>query len=101
MFGDAELLGSLQRLQRTQKSTAMPTSTATPRRRYSGRGDDEDMAAEIAGEQQLEGDAGGDVVDTQRAEGDKRAAIRCHGGDSLGPDVVLVGVVIQPEDVPG
>ena len=45
VVGDAELLGSFQRLQKTRQSTAMPRSTARPRRRHGGRGDDEEAAA--------------------------------------------------------
>ena len=49
VFGDTKLLGSLQWLQRTQKSTAMLKSMARPRRRHGDRGDDKDAATVALG----------------------------------------------------
>ena len=49
VFGEAKLIGSLQRLQRTQKSTAMLTSMARPRQRHDDRGDDKDAATVAPG----------------------------------------------------
>ena len=49
VFGDAKLLCSLQRLQRTQKSTAMLKSMARPCRRHGDRGDDKDAVTVAPG----------------------------------------------------
>jgi len=49
VFGDAKLLCSLQRLQRTRKSTVMLKRTARPRRRHGDRGEDKDAATVALG----------------------------------------------------
>ena len=84
VVGDAELLGSFQRLQKTRQSTAMPRSTARPRLWHGGRGDDEDAAAMALGgegESETEWGAGGAVdLGGEEASGEGRRGSPRHRG---------------------